>query len=472
MSDGDAPLVPSLDLGAFPTSPRRVFGSSAFFRLWIAQVVSSFGDWIGLFGLLAVAERISPGPGSAGLVMLVRVGPGVFLAPLGGVLVDRWDRRRTMFLCDIVRGVVVGLVPYVDNLGELVAASFALEVCTLLWSPAKEASVPNLVPPEKLPAANSLSVAAAYGTFPLASLAFAVLATLASWLGGFDALSGFDVNQESLGLWFDAMTFWTSAALIATLTLPTVARSKDAEPVDWSRAFRELADGLRFIRSHELVRGVMIGVGAGLVGGASIIPLGRSFVEGVLHAGNAGYGLLLTSVGTGVAAGVLVFSAAHRKLARELFFTAGLVMCGIALVLAASLQVLALVVMATAAMGFAGGAAYVCGVTILQEEVTDELRGRTFATFFTVARFSVLFALAAAPFLAGALDSLSEALFDDKGVEFVGIEFFLPGTRLALVAAGLVVVLAGVVSSAEVRRWRRRGGANPSAPEAEPGTPE
>ena len=88
MSDGDAPLVPSLDLGAFPTSPRRVFGSSAFFRLWIAQVVSSFGDWIGLFGLLAVAERISPGPGSAGLVMLVRVGPGVFLAPLGGVLVD------------------------------------------------------------------------------------------------------------------------------------------------------------------------------------------------------------------------------------------------------------------------------------------------------------------------------------------------------------------------------------------------
>ena len=59
------------------------------------------------------------------------------------------------------------------RLWGLVLASLVLEVFTLLWSPAKDATVPNLVPPDHLTTANSLSLAAAYGTFPFAALLFA-----------------------------------------------------------------------------------------------------------------------------------------------------------------------------------------------------------------------------------------------------------------------------------------------------------
>src|SRR5581483_1534311 len=175
--------------GPLPPSPRRVFGSSAYFRLWMAQVVSSLGDWIGLVAVVALAARVSGGSSAAvGLVMAARMVPGFFLAPVGGVLVDRWERRTTMVICDCGRAAIVAILPVVDSLLGLFLASFLLEVLTLLWSPAKDASVPNLVPAEKLAAANSLSMAAAYGTFPLGSAAFASLAGLASWLGHFDAL--------------------------------------------------------------------------------------------------------------------------------------------------------------------------------------------------------------------------------------------------------------------------------------------
>src|SRR2546423_2922843 len=143
----------------------------------MAQVVSSLGDWIGLVAVVALAARLSKGSSAAvGLVMAARMVPGFFLAPVGGVLVDRWNRRRTMVICDGGRAAIVATLPFVHTLLGLFLASFLLEVLTLLWSPAKDASVPNLVPAEKLAAANSLSMAAAYGTFPLGSAAFASLA--------------------------------------------------------------------------------------------------------------------------------------------------------------------------------------------------------------------------------------------------------------------------------------------------------
>ena len=71
---------------------------------------------------------------------------------------------------------MLATLPFVQNVAGLVLASLVLEVFTLLWSPAKDSEVPNLVPHDHLTTANSLSLAAAYGTFPFASLLFALLA--------------------------------------------------------------------------------------------------------------------------------------------------------------------------------------------------------------------------------------------------------------------------------------------------------
>src|SRR5688572_7061413 len=189
VDDPDAPTAPLPHLAPEPDDNRttvvRLFGSHDFFRLWLAQVVSAIGDWIGFVAIVAIAGNLGGGAGSAGaisLVMSARMIPGFFLSPMAGVLVDRWDRKRVMMVADVSRGVVLAFVPFIDTIWGLVVASLLLEIGTLLWSPAKEASVPNLVPPGHLTTANSLSLAAAYGTFPIATLLFALLAKVAGWL--------------------------------------------------------------------------------------------------------------------------------------------------------------------------------------------------------------------------------------------------------------------------------------------------
>ena len=91
--------------------------------------------------------------------------PGFFLSQFAGVLVDRWDRKKVMVCCDIGRGLVLATLPFIHTVWGLVLASLLLEIGTLFWAPAKEASVPNLVPADQLTTANSLSLVAAYFTF-------------------------------------------------------------------------------------------------------------------------------------------------------------------------------------------------------------------------------------------------------------------------------------------------------------------
>src|SRR5215510_8646814 len=174
----EAPFIPSdSSEPPIPDAPWRVFGSKTFFRLWLAQVISSLGDWIGLIAILAIAARVSNNSGAAvSLVMTTRVLPGFLLGTVGGVIIDRFDRRKVMVLCDIGRaGLLFGLL-FVNSLGGLLLISLGLEMLTLLWGPAQAATVPNIVDEEHFSAANSLSLAASFGTFPVAAIIVSLLA--------------------------------------------------------------------------------------------------------------------------------------------------------------------------------------------------------------------------------------------------------------------------------------------------------
>lgn len=457
MSSHDpAPFVPPLaQARRLPPSPRRVFGSSAYFRLWMAQVVSSLGDWIGLVAIIALAARVSGGSEAAiGLVMAARMLPGFFLAPVGGVLVDRWDRRRTMVFCDLGRGAIVATLPFVDTLAGLFLASFLLEILTLMWSPAKDASVPNLVPPDKLATANSLSLLAAYGTFPVGSLAFASMAGLASFLGRFDALAALKVDRESLALWVDSSTFLASALLITSISLPRKERSP-GERVDWNRTWRDLVEGVRFVSTHGVVRSVILAMGVGLMGCGAVVPLGPIYASQVLGADPSSFGLLMTGLGFGAAIGVLSLSAVARRLPSEPVFVGAVVATGLGLILTSSVSTLTPAVLLVGLFGMGAGVSYVSGMTIIQERVSDELRGRTFATLYTIIRFCLLLSLAASPWLAGALNSLSGALFDDRVID-VGIRVAVPGVRLTLWLGGAITMVVALLVSRDMMRARSR----------------
>jgi len=439
-----APDAPSTD-----ASTIRLFNSPAFFRLWTAQVVSSLGDWLGFVAITAIAARIggSSPEAAISLVLSARLVPGFFLGPIAGVLVDRWDRRRVMVACDIGRGLVLATIPFVEHLGALVGASLLLEVMTLLWGPAKEASVPNLVRPEFLANANSLSLVAAYGTFPIGSALFTVLAEVAKWLGHYHALHVLRVSQESIAIYVDVATFFCSAAIISTLSL-SKGRAAPAEG-ETSRAsavetLRQLREGWSFIGSNARVKAVIFGLATGLIGGGMVVPLGPIYSR-LVGAGTAGFGAFVTALGFGVAAGIVTLSLTQRHLPHERVFVAALLAAGPCIILGASVSTLLPAVVCVGGLGLCAGAVYIIGYTILQTNVEDELRGRTFATLYTMTRICLLAAFTLAPVLSRLLDSISDRLVQGR-VDFAGITVHLPGVRLTLWLGGIIILLAGTWS--------------------------
>ena len=443
----------------------RLFGSHEFFRLWLVQVVSATGDWLGFSAIILLAAGIGgheagAGAGAISLVMAARIVPGFFFGPLAGVLVDRWDRKRVMIACDLGRAVVIVCLPFVHNLIGLVVASLVLEVLTLLWSPAKEAIVPNLVPPDHLTTANSLSLAAAYGTFPFASLLFALLAGVSAWLATIAALDFLGLDQMALAFYVDAITFVVSALLVRTLV---IGRRQRQQPADGTEAearrrlgkmFDELKQGWHEIFLNHTVRAVNIGLACGLIGGGMLIPLGAVFSTEVLGAGPAGYGLFTTALGFGVAIGAVGVSAMQRRLPKARVFTGSLLLAGAFLFLAACTSSLGPATLFVGLMGVTVGPVYVMGFVLLQQEVDDELRGRVFSSLNTLVRLCVLVSMVAGPLLAALLNGLSERWFGGA-IEVGGFTIAIPGVRLTLWLAALIIMGAALLALHSVRSGQR-----------------
>lgn len=437
----------------------RLFGTDEFFRMWLVQVVSSLGDWLGFTAIIVLATRIGGAGGAAAvsLVMAARIVPGFFFGPVAGVFVDRLDRKKVMVLCDIGRATVVFSLPFVDNIAGLVVASLALEVLTLLWAPAKDATVPSLVPQDHLTTANSLSLAAAYGTFPFASLLFAVLAGVSAALAGLPALDALNLDQMSLAFYVDGVTFLVAAWLIHRLVLPPRERRTPrtvSKRVDLMATVHELKEGWQYIFINHTVRAVNLGLATGLIGGGMLIPLGALFATEVLDAGDAGYGLFTTALGFGVATGAVGVSVLQRRLPKARVFTASLFIAGVALFGAASSSVLPVTMVFVFLMGAFVGPVYVVGFSLLQEEVSDDLRGRVFSSLNTLVRLCVLVSMVAGPLLAAGLGSLSESLFGGV-IEIGPWSISVPGVRLALWLASLIIVAAAFLARHSVKSGQR-----------------
>ncbi len=447
-----------------------MFGSREFFRLWIAQVISATGDWLGLIAITSLAGRLSGGSeGTAiALVLAARIAPGFFLATAAGVLVDRLDRKRVMLVCDVSRALVLFSLPFVDSLLGLIIASFALEICTMMWSPAKEAVVPNLVPTEKLTTANSLNVAAAYGMFPVAAGIAALLAKLAESFSDEGWVNTFRLNQEGLAFYVDGLSFLATALIVWTIAFPRRSREerRSEGKTNWELggAIRELREGWQFIAVNPIVRAVNVGLAVGVIGGGMLVPLGALFVNDVIAGDEADFNLILFSLGLGMALGVITATAMQNRINRSAVFPVALILAGCALFVSGSSSLLGIVVPVIGVAGFAAGPIYVLGFTLLHEHVADELRGRIFAALLVLVRFCLLLALAVAPVLAEIGDVLSNRWWGDDASraesciqhcfgdwDFLGVAIAVPGVRLTLWLSSITVIAAGLLASWSLR---------------------
>jgi dTMP kinase len=419
---------------------RHVLALKPFRRLWISLSLSSLGDWLGFLATTSLAQQLV-GSYSAKLyaiggVLFVRLLPALVIGPVAGVWADRFNRRTTMVVADAVRFALFVSIPLMQTLPWLFAASFLIECASLFWIPAKEASIPNLVPRNRLESANQLALVTTYGFGAVAAVVFSALSFVNRVLA--HEFSFFQTNPVNLALYLDALTFAVSGLTILGLRELSSARPRGLEDAGAHQPglITSLREGLDFLRGERWLRGLVLGVSGATAAGAAVIGLSRVFADD-LQGGNAAYGVLFGTVFVGLASGMFLGPRAIGNFPRRRAVGVAIVGSGIALALNAVVPNLALAVVMTGLLGFFAGIVWVVALTLVGSEVADELRGRTFAFIYNLMRVVLLVAVAAAPFLAGVIGPHT--------VSVQGVHVRVDGVTVTLFAAGLLAVAAGVV---------------------------
>ena len=421
---------------ASPESPDHdvaaVLRITPFRRLWLALGLSSLGDWMGLLAVAAMAKNLAEGSYSAqnyaiSFVFLLRLLPALVLGPVAGAVADRLDRRWTLVLGDLVRFGLFASIPIVGSLSWLFAATLLIECAALFWMPAKDATMPNLVPRRRLEAANQISLVATYGSAPVAALVYAGLALVCDAVNGL--ASSRLIEPVTLALYFNAVTFLVSGLVIARLELPPSpgARAESAN------VLRAIVEGWRFVGRTPVVRGLVTGMLGAFGAAGFVVGLGQTFVAD-LGAGQPGFAVLFGSVFVGLALGMWTGPRLLEGFSRRRLFGLALGWSGICLVGVALIPHLVAATVLVVLMGAGGGVAWVSGYTLLGLEVDDDVRGRTFAFVQSAARVVLVVVLAAGPALAATIGTHRVTLSDDVKLTYNGGAWvFLLAGILALV---------------------------------------
>jgi dTMP kinase len=417
---------------------RNVLAIPAFRKLWNSMVFSSLGDWLGLLATTALAQKLSGGSYAtanfaiAG-VFIARLLPAVFLGPIAGVIADRFDRRKLMVFSDVIRAGLYISIPIVNTYLWLYTAMILVECMTLFWSPAKEATVPNLVGKERLESANQVSLLAAYGTAPIAAILFSLLTLFANAI---ESLFPFTIGDSiDIALYVNAASFAFAAITIWGLKeIPNGAAAKKSKD---EGVLKSLHDGWKAVSQTKIVRGLVVGMIGAFFAAGAVIGLARTFV-GDLGGGDAAYGVLFGAVFTGLAIGIAFGPKIFAQFSRRRLFGASLTTAGFFLVLLALIPNLVMAVFTVIILGTFSGITWVTGFTMLGMEVKDEVRGRTFAFVQSLIRVTLVAVLAVAPVIAAA--------FGVRTYEFENSTINFSGAQATILAAGVIASIIGSIS--------------------------
>jgi len=401
---------------SFVTLVRR----TGFRDLLIGQGVSALGDWMGTVALMALVLQLTDSPAAVGGILTLRLLPAAVGGPLAANAAGRWDRRRTMLAMDLTRAGMVFAIPFVRPLWWIYLWGFLLEVASIVFLPARDASIPDLVEgDEDLSLANGLILGTSYGSIPLGAALFAAVAALPIHL---------DHRPYALVFFIDAATFVVSFLCIARLT--QLGPSAAADASDAGHTDLRFRDAFRI----PLVAAVMPAALAVSLGLGALFSLGIVFVRDVLHASDAEFGVLIALFGVGA---VIVLVVLQRLPPGDLLARTRVGVACIGIVVAVFSLAPALWAALFGAVAFGAGAAFslAAGMGAIQSSLEGRERVLAFTAFHVVLRVGLAVAAVGA--------GIAGDLLADVRWPVVGR---LEPARVVLLCAGILVFAsAGLV---------------------------
>lgn len=407
-------------------------------RFWSAVAASALADWLGLLALTSAALWTVEGDyldfaAAVAAVFVLRLLPAALVAPLAAQIVDHMDRRWTMAVCDIVRFGLIASVPFVDELWWILAATALGGIAGAFWGPARDATVPNLVPRQRLATAAQFNLVTGYAAAPAAAALFVVLALINRLLAPtFETL---DSHPSDLALFVTAVVHLISALFVYAMRMPTRGRSVSTRRPN---PMVVVADTRKVLGHSRTTRGLVLGLLALFLAGGVLVGLTPLYTA-ELGAGNAAYGTVFLALLGGVALGLLCGPRVVPSFSRRRLFGLVVTLVGVDLLCVGLFPNVVVTVVLTALLGTLCGIAWVTGYTLFGLEMGEELRPRAFMFVQGAVRATLLVGLAAGALVAGALGLHSWTVAD----RYV---FTYNGSALTLMGAGVLVALLGVLA--------------------------
>jgi MFS family permease len=455
-----------------PAAYRDLLRNHDFLLLWLGQMVSAIGDWIIVAILFAFVNDLSGGKSYAiSLMMLAKFLPAVLLGFLAGVIIDRFDRKKTLIICDLSRAGLVIFFAFSNTLMLIMILVFIIETFSIIYGPAKDASIPDLVEPEQLTNANSLNQLTLFASMAFGTAIAGSIIGLIAWLGNVNAFIGQHIDPNRAAFFVDSLTFIISAFLI--FKIRGFRRLSEEERVKMSSAQvkEDFKEGLRYLWNQHLTRTILILTLACFLGGGTIYVLTIGFVNYVLGKGNSTFMYILTVLLFGIMAGSILGGVLRTRVRKERVMGLAISGFGAGVIVFSLISVVWLSFIIAFLGGTCMGYAIVGMITLLMEILDVEYRGRAFAAIQVIMRASIFLSIMLAGPLADLITALGRRIglspinlgiirlggsFEgsiNEGGDVLNFKYLFNGPQIILFVGGIIILLAGLYGQRSFHRY-------------------
>ncbi|WP_069130904.1 MFS transporter [Rhodohalobacter halophilus] len=352
-------------------------GNHNYRRLWIAQLISNFGDWFGILAVYAIIQKYSGSELLLGLIIVVKMLSLASFSPIAGYITDRFNRRQLMIWCDIIRGVIVlGFILITsESLLWLAYVLIAVQMAfSAIFEPAKTSSIPNVTTPQELVNANILS-AASWSIIFTSGMAVGGFAT--EWLG------------TDLVFLINGISYVGSSWFVYRAEIPQKMMSKE-EKQKTRNPLHGIKDGMKYLKTNKSVLRPTLAKGTFTMCIGALVYMLIIVAEDVLMMGSIGLGILYAARGIGTGIGPVIGRRVFRS---EDLWVKGMgffmMIAGATYFVVSQSDTLFWMGLFVMIAHMASGSNWVMSTVLVQRRAPDQYRGRVFSLewlLFTLAQ--------------------------------------------------------------------------------------
>ncbi|WP_018343993.1 MFS transporter [Cytophaga aurantiaca] len=360
----------------FPKKARKVFISSfaslhnkTFATLYFAETISLLGDaftWVGL-ALLSYQFGIEKSAVILSIALTLRVSAFILFAPFAGVVADKIDRKKILYITHFIRMGIVCFFPFVDAEWQIYVLVFLLNIFNAFFTPTYKSIIPHIIDKENYRQAIGLSTA----TFQLLGVLGPGLAGIVSvWLGA------------RYIFFLDAASFIIAGILILKLPADSLNKTKDVTVNEqthsiWSDVFK----GTQLLFSNKLIRFALIIEFISAIAGAEILVNTIGHIKNDFHLTDNYYGWVMAAFGVGAAIAAFVAGNIDKSKGRTKSLIIGVLVLGFSIIAANYVDYYILLFLWLIA-GLGQSLAEMPSETLIGENIEEQQQGKVYGAHF------------------------------------------------------------------------------------------